>query len=84
VDAGVHQVLFLSQATDDCTNTISELEETQKFLSSSLQEKQQLLSEMQATTDVLEEEINQLTALKRQVNILGGAWTGSIQAGWPP
>uniref|UniRef100_Q8BI79-2 Isoform 2 of Coiled-coil domain-containing protein 40 n=1 Tax=Mus musculus TaxID=10090 RepID=Q8BI79-2 len=60
------KVREMHKATDDCTNTISELEETQKFLSSSLQEKQQLLSEMQATTDVLEEEINQLTALKRQ------------------
>ncbi|XP_021033885.1 coiled-coil domain-containing protein 40 isoform X2 [Mus caroli] len=60
------KVREMHKATDECTNTISELEETQKFLSSSLQEKQQLLSEMQATTDVLEEEINQLTALKRQ------------------
>ncbi|GAB1297138.1 Coiled-coil domain-containing protein 40 [Apodemus speciosus] len=54
------------KATDDCANTILELEETQKLLSSSLQEKQQLLSEMQGDTDVLEEEISQLTSLKRQ------------------
>ncbi|XP_052613654.1 coiled-coil domain-containing protein 40 isoform X2 [Peromyscus californicus insignis] len=54
------------KATEDCNKTISELEETQKLLSSSLQEKQQTLSDMQGNTDVLEDEINHLTALKRQ------------------
>lgn len=71
LDGGVP---FLSQATEECSNTISELEETQKLLSSSLQEKQQSLSDMQSETDVLEEEISQLTALKRQVNVSGGPW----------
>lgn len=46
-----------------------ELEEAQKLLSSSLQEKQQSLSDMQSDTDVLEEEISHLSALKRKVNI---------------
>ncbi|XP_036053938.1 coiled-coil domain-containing protein 40 isoform X3 [Onychomys torridus] len=54
------------KATEDCNKTISELEETQKRLSSSLQEKQQTLSDMQGNTDVLEDEINHLRALKRQ------------------
>ncbi|ERE69024.1 coiled-coil domain-containing protein 40 [Cricetulus griseus] len=54
------------KATEDCGNTISELEETQKLLSSSLQEKQQSLSKMQGDLDVLEGEISQLTSLKRQ------------------
>ncbi|XP_057632596.1 coiled-coil domain-containing protein 40 isoform X2 [Chionomys nivalis] len=54
------------KATEECIKTISELEESQKLLSSSLQEKQQSLSDMQADTDALEDEINKLTALKRQ------------------
>nr|XP_034363817.1 coiled-coil domain-containing protein 40 [Arvicanthis niloticus] len=60
------KVREVHKATEECSNTISELEETQKLLSSSLQEKQQLLSEMQSDTDILEEEIGQLTVLKRQ------------------
>ncbi|XP_041491843.1 coiled-coil domain-containing protein 40 isoform X1 [Microtus oregoni] len=54
------------KATEECIKTISELEESQKLLSSSLQEKQQSLSDMQGDIDVLEDEINKLTALKRQ------------------
>ncbi|OBS83370.1 hypothetical protein A6R68_22651 [Neotoma lepida] len=57
------------KATEECNKTISELEEAQKLLSSSLQEKQQALSDMQSDTDVLEDEINHLTALK-QKNLL--------------
>ncbi|XP_031210856.1 coiled-coil domain-containing protein 40 isoform X2 [Mastomys coucha] len=56
----------IHKATEECANTISELEETQKLLSGSLQEKQQSLSNMQAETDALEEEISQLSVLKRQ------------------
>ncbi|CAH6776510.1 Ccdc40 [Phodopus roborovskii] len=54
------------KATEDCSKTISGLEETQKLLSSNLQEKQQHLSNMQGDIDVLEGEVNQLTTLKRQ------------------
>lgn len=54
------------KATEECIKTISELEESQKLLSSSLQEKQLSLSDMQGDIDVLEDEINKLTALKRQ------------------
>ncbi|KAK7797028.1 hypothetical protein U0070_003134 [Myodes glareolus] len=54
------------KATEGCIKTISELEESQKLLSSSLQEKQQSLADMQGDIDVLEDEINKLTALKRQ------------------
>lgn len=60
------KVREVHKATEECSNTISELEETQKLLSSSLQEKQQLLSDMQSDTDVLEEEIGHLTVLKWQ------------------
>ncbi|KAL1780256.1 coiled-coil domain-containing protein 40 isoform X1 [Sigmodon hispidus] len=56
----------MHKATEESTKTILELEETQKLLSNSLQEKQQSLSDMQSDVDVLEDEINKLTALKRQ------------------
>lgn len=35
---------------------------------------------MQGNTDVLEDEINHLTALKRQVDILGALWAWGVQA----
>lgn len=54
------------KATEECSKTVLELEEAQKLLSSSLQEKQQSLSDMQSDTDVLEEEISHLSALKRK------------------
>ncbi|CAO2646291.1 Coiled-coil domain-containing protein 40 [Lemmus lemmus] len=57
------------KATEESMKTISELEESQKLLSSSLQEKQQSLSDMQGDIDILEVEISKLTALK-QKNLL--------------
>ncbi|XP_008827108.1 coiled-coil domain-containing protein 40-like [Nannospalax galili] len=54
------------KATEESTKTISELEEAQKLLSSSLQEKQQSLSQAQCGIDALEAEISQLMDLKRQ------------------
>ncbi|XP_077897622.1 coiled-coil domain-containing protein 40 isoform X1 [Ictidomys tridecemlineatus] len=54
------------KANEECTKTISELEETQKLMSSSLLEKQEKLSMMQADSDTLEADLRQLVALKRQ------------------
>ncbi|XP_077611342.1 coiled-coil domain-containing protein 40 [Crocuta crocuta] len=54
------------KATDECTKVILELEETQKHMSSSLLEKQERLSEMQASTDQLEADLDRLLALKQQ------------------
>ncbi|XP_076726557.2 coiled-coil domain-containing protein 40 [Callospermophilus lateralis] len=54
------------KANEECTKTISELEETQKLTSSSLLEKQEKLSVMQADSDTLEADLRQLVALKRQ------------------
>uniref|UniRef100_A0A8C9UQI3 Uncharacterized protein n=1 Tax=Spermophilus dauricus TaxID=99837 RepID=A0A8C9UQI3_SPEDA len=54
------------KANEECTKTISELEETQKLMSSSLLEKQEKLSMMQADSDMLEADLRRLVALKRQ------------------
>uniref|UniRef100_H0WTF8 Coiled-coil domain 40 molecular ruler complex subunit n=1 Tax=Otolemur garnettii TaxID=30611 RepID=H0WTF8_OTOGA len=54
------------KATEECTKTVLELEETQKSVSSSLLKRQQQLSALQADLDVLEANLDQLTALKRQ------------------
>ncbi|XP_008576800.1 PREDICTED: coiled-coil domain-containing protein 40 [Galeopterus variegatus] len=54
------------QATEECTKTVLELEETQKLLSNSLLEKQEKLSVMQSDSDVLEADLERLVALKRQ------------------
>ncbi|XP_046319276.1 coiled-coil domain-containing protein 40 isoform X1 [Marmota monax] len=54
------------KANEECTKTISELEETQKLMSSSLLEKQEKLSMMQADSDTLEADLCRLVALKRQ------------------
>ncbi|XP_013002589.1 coiled-coil domain-containing protein 40 isoform X2 [Cavia porcellus] len=54
------------KATEQCNNTISDLEEAQKLLNSSLLEKQEKLSGLQVDTDKLEADIRRLTALKRQ------------------
>ncbi|XP_058531635.1 coiled-coil domain-containing protein 40 [Ochotona princeps] len=54
------------KASEECSNTILELEDTQKQLSSSLLEKQQRLSTMQAELDMLEADQEALTVLKRQ------------------
>ncbi|KFO35682.1 Coiled-coil domain-containing protein 40 [Fukomys damarensis] len=54
------------KATEQSNQTILELEETQKLLSSSLLEKQETLSGMQVDTDMLDTSIRQLTVLKRQ------------------
>lgn len=56
----------VQKATEESTKTISELEEAQKLLSSSLQKRQQSLSRTQCDIDAFEVEINQLMALKRQ------------------
>lgn len=55
------------QATEECTKTILELEETQRSLSESLVEKQEQLSKMQSKADELEADLDRLAALKRQV-----------------
>lgn len=57
----------MSQATEECTKTILELEETQKHVSSSLSEKQEQLLVMQSSTDELEADLDRLLALKQQV-----------------
>lgn len=57
----------MSQATEECTKTILELEETQKHVSRSLSEKQEQLSVMQSSTDELEADLDRLLALKQQV-----------------
>ncbi|CAD7668358.1 unnamed protein product [Nyctereutes procyonoides] len=54
------------KATEECTKVISELEETQKHVSSSLMEKQEQLSMMQSSTDELEADLDRLLALKQQ------------------
>lgn len=54
------------KTTDDCTKTITELEESQRLLSTSLQEKQQALSAMQANADAVEAEISEFLALKQK------------------
>ncbi|XP_007185869.2 coiled-coil domain-containing protein 40 [Balaenoptera acutorostrata] len=56
----------IHKATEECTQTILELEETQKSVSDSLLEKQEQLSRMQAKADELEADLYQLAALKRQ------------------
>lgn len=55
------------QATEECTQTILELEESQKSMSDSLLEKQEQLSRMQVEADELEVELDRLATLKRQV-----------------
>lgn len=57
----------MSQATEECTKAVLELEETQKLMSSSLLEKQEQLSAMQSSTDELEADLDRLLALKQQV-----------------
>ncbi|XP_057572069.1 coiled-coil domain-containing protein 40 [Hippopotamus amphibius kiboko] len=54
------------RATEECTQTILELEETQKSMNDSLLEKQEQLSRMQAEADELEADQDRLAALKRQ------------------
>uniref|UniRef100_G3RUR1 Coiled-coil domain 40 molecular ruler complex subunit n=1 Tax=Gorilla gorilla gorilla TaxID=9595 RepID=G3RUR1_GORGO len=54
------------KATDECTKTVLELEETQRNVSSSLLEKQEKLSVIQADFDTLEADLTRLGALKRQ------------------
>ncbi|XP_008053386.1 coiled-coil domain-containing protein 40 [Carlito syrichta] len=54
------------KATEECTKTILELEETQRNVSNSLLEKQKNLSAMQADLDMVEADLDQLMALKRQ------------------
>ncbi|KAG6936860.1 coiled-coil domain containing 40, partial [Chelydra serpentina] len=49
----------------DCNRTITELENTQKSLSISLLEKQQQVSSLQAETDVLDADVEQLQDKKR-------------------
>ncbi|XP_066877143.1 coiled-coil domain-containing protein 40 isoform X2 [Kogia breviceps] len=56
----------IHKATEECTQTILELEETQKSVSDSLLEKQEQLSRMQAKADELEADLYRLAALKRQ------------------
>ncbi|ELW68231.1 Coiled-coil domain-containing protein 40 [Tupaia chinensis] len=56
------------KATEDCCKTTLELEATQKVLSSSLLEKQEALTAVQADLDAVEAELGRLLALKRQVN----------------
>ncbi|KAM5216767.1 coiled-coil domain-containing protein 40 isoform 3-T3 [Hipposideros larvatus] len=56
----------LHKATEDSSNTILELEETQKRMSESLLEKQTQLSAMQSHTEALEADVDQLVVLKRQ------------------
>ncbi|XP_055448522.1 coiled-coil domain-containing protein 40 isoform X2 [Psammomys obesus] len=56
----------IRKATDECVKHISDLEATQKLLNSTLQERQHSLSAMQNETDILENEITQLSTLKRQ------------------
>lgn len=56
----------LHKASEDCSDTILELEETQKRMSESLLEKQAQLSAMQSHTETLEADLEQLVALKRQ------------------
>ncbi|XP_077710631.1 coiled-coil domain-containing protein 40 [Canis aureus] len=56
----------IHKATEECTKVISELEETQKHVSSSLMEKQEQLSMMQSSTDELEADLDRLLALKQQ------------------
>nr|XP_045015499.1 coiled-coil domain-containing protein 40 [Jaculus jaculus] len=54
------------KATDECTSAISELEGTQKELSSSLQAEQQMLLATQAETDAVEASLSQLMTLKQK------------------
>ncbi|PNI31224.1 CCDC40 isoform 3 [Pan troglodytes] len=54
------------KATDECTKTVLELEETQRNVSSSLLEKQEKLSVIQADFDTLEANLTRLGALKQQ------------------
>nr|XP_036853290.1 coiled-coil domain-containing protein 40 isoform X3 [Manis javanica] len=54
------------KATEECTQAIAELEETQKCVSSSLLEKQGQLSTMQSDADELGANLDRLVALKRQ------------------
>ncbi|XP_010378020.1 coiled-coil domain-containing protein 40 [Rhinopithecus roxellana] len=54
------------KATEECTKTVLELEETQRNVSSSLLEKQEKLSVIQADFDTLEANLTRLGALKRQ------------------
>ncbi|XP_043861151.1 coiled-coil domain-containing protein 40 [Dromiciops gliroides] len=52
--------------TEDCNQSISEMEETQKCLSESLTEKQEKLANLQKEADQLDTTISKLTELKRQ------------------
>ncbi|KAI4533822.1 hypothetical protein MG293_016841 [Ovis ammon polii] len=58
----------IHKATEECTQTILELEESQKSMSDSLLEKQEQLSKMQVEADELEVELDQLATLKRQIH----------------
>ncbi|XP_074081091.1 coiled-coil domain-containing protein 40-like [Macrotis lagotis] len=52
--------------TEECDQSISEMEENQKSLSQSLVEKQKKLDNLQKETDQLDTRISKLTELKRQ------------------
>ncbi|XP_023378784.1 coiled-coil domain-containing protein 40 [Pteropus vampyrus] len=54
------------KATEACTTTLSELEDTQKHVSDRLQEQQAQLSAAQAHTEELDADLDRLVALKRQ------------------
>ncbi|XP_032312544.1 coiled-coil domain-containing protein 40 isoform X1 [Camelus ferus] len=56
----------IRKATEECSQTILELEETQKSVSDSLLEKQEQLSRMQSEGDELEADLERLAALKQQ------------------
>ncbi|ELK12282.1 Coiled-coil domain-containing protein 40 [Pteropus alecto] len=56
------------KATEACTTTLSELEDTQKHVSDRLQEQQAQLSAAQAHTEELDADLDRLVALKRQVD----------------
>uniref|UniRef100_A0A8C3YJM1 Uncharacterized protein n=1 Tax=Catagonus wagneri TaxID=51154 RepID=A0A8C3YJM1_9CETA len=60
------KVRDIQKATEECTSTILELEETQRSMSESLVEKQEQLSKMQAEADELGADLDRLAALKRQ------------------
>nr|XP_031541766.1 coiled-coil domain-containing protein 40 [Vicugna pacos] len=56
----------IRKATEECSQTILELEETQKSVSDSLLEKQEQLLRMQSEGDELEADLERLAALKQQ------------------
>ncbi|XP_077022270.1 coiled-coil domain-containing protein 40 isoform X2 [Tamandua tetradactyla] len=54
------------KATEECAQTVSELEALQTALSDSLLEKQETLSALQADSDLVDADLDRLMALKRQ------------------